>query len=882
MIKPSKQPSNNTKDVTLERPLPHNLEAERAVLGAILLDSSLCNQAIEMLKVDDFFFDSHRRIYEKMLILSETAQAIDQITLQEELSRTSELEQIGGVAYLASLYDGAIRMGNIESYAKIIKGKSILRRLITASNQIIHTCMDQESDPYEILDEAEKMVFEIADERIRTGFVSISEVARQQLELVEKASHRPELMTGVPTGFTHLDRLTNGLQRSDLIIIAARPSVGKTAFGLSIAQNASVAADKIIGVFSLEMTKEALVSRLLCSEAQVDAHKLRGGFLSREEWARLGAGLQTISQAKIFIDDTAGISILEMRAKARRLKAEHGLDLLIVDYLQLIRGRGKIENRQQEVSQISRDLKALAKELDVPLIALSQLSRAPESRSDHRPQLADLRESGCLSGETLVYLPEQGQYCLIKDLVGKTGFKVLALNTNTWQLEPSIVTNAFTTGYKPVYTLTTKLGRNIRATANHKFLTINGWKRLDRLILSDRIALPQQLPETDKSTLTNAELALLGHLIGDGCTLPRHSIQYTTKDLRLAELVANLAKEVFRDKITPRIKQERSWYQVYLPASEKLTHKKRNPITEWLDKLEVFGLRSYEKRIPKEVFTQSTQSISCFLRHLWVTDGCIKHYPENTHYPSIYYASSSIELVFGVQSLLLRLGINARISSHGQKNKGRIQYHITISGKPDIEKFLNEIGSVSSDIVLHLNAISEQLAYKFSNTNRDIIPAEVWRGLALPAAANKGWSHRDFQKFLGMSYCGTSLYKQNLSRERATSIAKLVKSDELLALGESHVYWDEIVSIEPDGISDVYDLTVDKLHNFVANGIVAHNSIEQDADVVMFIYREEIYNQTEENQGQADIIIGKQRNGPIDTVKLAFIKQFTRFENLYT
>ncbi|KAF0248771.1 MAG: replicative DNA helicase [bacterium] len=357
-----------------------------------------------MLKVDDFFFESHRRIYEKMLILSETAQAIDIITLQEELSRTSELEQIGGVAYLASLLDGAIRMANIESYAKIIKGKSIMRRLITASNQIIHTCMDQENDPYEILDEAERMIFEIADARIRTGFVSISEVARQQLELVEKMSHRPELMTGIPTGFTKLDSLTNGLQRSDLIIIAARPSVGKTAFGLSIAQNASVAADKVIGVFSLEMTKEALVSRLLCSESQVDAHRLRGGYLNREEWARLGAGLQTISQSRIFIDDTAGISILEMRAKARRLKAEHGLDLLIIDYLQLVRGRGRIENRQQEVSQISRDLKGLAKELDVPLVALSQLSRAPEARTDHRPHLADLRESGSIEQDADVVM----------------------------------------------------------------------------------------------------------------------------------------------------------------------------------------------------------------------------------------------------------------------------------------------------------------------------------------------------------------------------------------------------------------------------------------------------------------------------------------------
>ncbi|MBN8722400.1 MAG: replicative DNA helicase [Acidobacteria bacterium] len=876
----SKNPKSSPKDLTLERPLPHNLEAERAVLGAILLDNSLCNQAIELLKVDDLFFDSHRRIFEKMINLSEVSQAIDLITLQEQLSRTAELEQIGGVAYLASLLDGAIRMGNIDSYAKIIKGKSVLRRLITTSNQIIHTCMDQENDPYEILDEAEKLIFQIAEDRVRTGFVSISEIAQQHLELIEKMSQRQEVMSGIPTGFTELDRLTNGLQPSDLVIIAARPSMGKTAFGLNIAQNASIATDKIVGVFSLEMTKEALVSRLLCSESQVDAHRLRGGFLNRDEWARLGAGLQTISQSRIFIDDTAGISILEMRAKARRLKAEHGLDMLIVDYLQLIRGRGKIENRQQEVSQISRDLKALAKELNIPLVALSQLSRAPETRTEHRPHLADLRESGCLSGEALVYLPDIGHYSPIKDLVGKTNFQVLGLNTKTWQLEPAIVTNSFSTGKKAVYKLTTQLGRTIRATANHKFLTIDGWKRLDELDATSRIALPRQLPETNIKSMTDAELALLGHLIGDGCTLPRHSIQYTTKDFSLAEIVVNLANQVFGDSLAPRIKQERTWYQVYLSAKERLTHNKRNPIAAWLDKLGIFGLRSYEKKVPKEVFAQSTEGIAYFLRHLWSTDGCIKSYPEKTHYPSIYYASSSFELSIGIQSLLLRLGINATLSCHAQKNKGRDQYHVTISGKAEIETFLNKVGAIGQDKPLHSKVILEQLACQPANTNRDTLPAQVWQQLT-PSITSLGISHRQLQASLEMAYSGRSLYTQNLSCERASKVAKIIQSEELSILAESDIYWDKIVSIVPDGIEEVYDLTVDELHNFICNNTLVHNSIEQDADLVMFIYRDEVYNQTEENQGVAEIIIGKQRNGPIDTVRLAFIKNYTRFENLY-
>ncbi|MEW6730004.1 MAG: replicative DNA helicase [Acidobacteriota bacterium] len=865
----------------LERPLPHNIEAERAVLGAILLDSSLCNQAIELLKREDFFLDSHRRIFEKMLILSETARAIDPITLQEELAKVGELEQVGGMAYVASLLDGAVRTANIEHYAKIIKGKSVLRRLIAASNQIIHTCLDQDGEPDEILDNAEKAIFQIAEDRIRTGFVSIAEVARQQLELVEKMAERPQMMTGVPTGFTELDRLTNGLQPSDLIIIAARPSAGKTALGLTVAQNAAIAAQKVVGIFSLEMTKEALVSRMLCSEAHVDAHRLRGGFLNREEWARLAAGLQKLAEARIFIDDTAALTLLEMRAKTRRLKAEHGLDLLIVDYLQLIRGRGRLESRQQEVSQISRDLKGLAKELNVPVVALSQLSRAPETRTDHRPQLSDLRESGCLAEETKVYLPDKGIYQRIDQLVGKSGFSVLALNEETWKLEPAIVSHAFATGHKPVFRLTTKLGRSIRATANHKFLMINGWRRLDELAIGDRLALPRQLPGPTKAAMTIAELALLGHLIGDGCTLSHHAMQYTTADPLLAETVVNLAKEVFRDTVTPRIKQERHWYQVYLPAKERLTHNKRNPIASWLDTLGIFGLRSYEKRVPEIIFAQPTESIACFLRHLWATDGCINLSSGTKHYPSIYYVSSSVELAQNVQSLLLRLRINATLSRHAQIGKGRDQFHVTVSGKYDIEQFLTQIGGLGQNKAAHHLAIANHLLQRSANTNRDVLPREVWRLFVTPIMQAVGLSSRQMQARLGNAYCGTGLFKSNLSRERAGRVASIVCSEELLKLAQSDVYWDEIISIELDGETQVYDLTVDRSHNFVADDIIVHNSIEQDSDLVMFIYREEMYSPTEENAGIAEIIIGKQRNGPTDTVRLAFIKQFTRFENLW-
>jgi len=386
-------------DPFFEKGLPSNLEAERSILGAILLDNAVCNQAIELLRRDDFFLESHRRIFDKMIALSERLMPIDLITLGDELRRAGEFEQIGGATYIASLIDGVPRTDTIEPYAKLVKSKSMLRKLISASNQIIALAFEEEDETDLIIDKAEQMIFQIAEDRARQGFQYVGDVAHRRLEQIEQMAGRPEMITGVPTGFTDFDRMTSGLQRQELIVIAARPSMGKTALALNMAQYASKNAN-VVGIFSLEMSAEQLVSRLLCSEARVDAHRLRTGYLNREEWARLADALRRLCETKVYIDDTPGVGVLEMRAKSRRLKAEHGLDLLVIDYLQLMAGRGRIESRQQEVSQISRDLKVLAKELDVPVVALSQLSRAPETRSEHKPQLSDLRESGAIEQDS--------------------------------------------------------------------------------------------------------------------------------------------------------------------------------------------------------------------------------------------------------------------------------------------------------------------------------------------------------------------------------------------------------------------------------------------------------------------------------------------------
>ena len=381
---------------TAERTLPHNLEAERSVLGAILVHNDAFNTAAQVIDGRDFYRDAHRRIFDRMVALSERGEAIDFITLKEELSRGGELEEVGGPAYVASLVDGVPRATNVEYYARIVKEKATLRNLIYAANKILTNAYeaDQESDL--ILDEAESSIFAVADDRLKAGFVPMRDLVNESFPKIEQLFEHKRLVTGVPTGFVDLDEMTRGLQPGDLVIIAARPSMGKTSLVLNVAQHVAVQPDHSVGFFSLEMSKESLFIRLLTSEAQIDSHRLMSGHIAERDYSRISHALEKLSGMRLFIDDTANISVLEMRAKSRRLQAEHGLTLIVVDYIQLMSGRGRFENRTLELASISRSLKGLAKELSVPIVVLSQLSRAPESRSDHRPQLSDLRESGAL------------------------------------------------------------------------------------------------------------------------------------------------------------------------------------------------------------------------------------------------------------------------------------------------------------------------------------------------------------------------------------------------------------------------------------------------------------------------------------------------------
>src|SRR5947208_13785728 len=471
---------------------PHNLDAERAVLGAILLEGrETLPRVIELLKPSDFYTEAHRVTYQGMLTLFNRSEPVDVLTLTEELRRGDQLEIAGGPAALALLVEQGSISAYLNTYASIVRDMAVLRELIQTSSQIIAQAFEAKEDVQTIVDDAERKIFGLAERRLEGSALPVGKILKNTFEYIERLYERKEHVTGVATGFEKLDLETSGLQPADFVIIAGRPSMGKTAFALNIAQHVGVALHGKVLVLSLEMSAPQLVQRMLCSEAKVDSQAVRTGRLSASDWHRLTAAAGRLSEAAIFIDDSPGLTVLEARAKARRMKAEHGLDLLVIDYLQLMRGRAALDNRQQEISEISRSLKALAKELNIPVVALSQLSRAVEARAqrDFRPQLSDLRE--CVTGDTLVLLSD-GRRVPIEGLVG-TAPEVLAMSPRG-TIVSAKTERIWRVGRRRLVMIRLACGRSIRATQEHRLFSQRGWVRVSELTTRDGLAVVDHIP----------------------------------------------------------------------------------------------------------------------------------------------------------------------------------------------------------------------------------------------------------------------------------------------------------------------------------------------------------------------------------------------------
>src|SRR3954468_5850184 len=440
---------------------PQNLEAEQSVLGAVLLSDTALPALIidERLSADDFYRESHARVYQAMLDLHTQGEPVDALTLVEHLKQAGDLDAAGGAAAIELLAGSVPAVGNVRQYARIVRDNAMLRRLLHASYEIQAQVHNHEALPRELVDQAERLILEVAHEDSRKDFQAIEQGLDTELDKLQKLSLEGTPITGTPSGFEDLDAITGGFQPGNLIILAARPSLGKSAFMANIAENAALQSSKAVALFSLEMSEGELAQRFIASQASIKGDDLRKGKVPQSRWGKILAASSRLSQSKLFIDDSSDLSILDVRAKARRLAQQNpdGLGLILIDYLQLMRAGAGVENRVEQIGQISRGLKTLARELDVPVMALSQLNRGVEQRTDKRPVLSDLRESGSITGETLVHLPDDGGYRRLDELVGRRGFRVSALNTETWKLEPCRVSRAFSTGHKPVHTLQTAL-----------------------------------------------------------------------------------------------------------------------------------------------------------------------------------------------------------------------------------------------------------------------------------------------------------------------------------------------------------------------------------------------------------------------------------------
>ncbi|HEY2676323.1 MAG TPA: replicative DNA helicase [Steroidobacteraceae bacterium] len=853
---------------------PHSIEAEQSVLGGLMLDATAWDQIADRVASEDFYRNDHRLIFEAVAVLIERSQPCDAVTVSGHLESQGLLDQVGGLSYLGSLARDTPTTANIRAYADIVRERSVLRQLIAAGNLIVGSALEPEGrEAREVVDEAERAVFEIAERgsRGKVGFRTVKSILPDVVNRIDELYHSDGKMTGVATGFKKLDEMTSGLQPGDLIIIAGRPSMGKTTLAVNIAENAALGSNKSCAIFSMEMSAESLTLRMISSLGRINQSNLRSGRLEEQDWPRIDSAMTQLGSASIFVDETPALSPTEIRARARRLKRERGLDLIVVDYLQLMQVAGTKENRATEISEISRSLKALAKELKVPVIALSQLNRGVEQRTEKKPVMSDLRE--CVAGETLVCLAD-GRRVPIRELVGQTP-EVWAMSADQ-KIVKAQSDLVWSKGVKQVHRVSLASGRSLRATPNHRVFTGDGWKTVSELNVGSRVAIGRQFPQISSPVdWPDAKICLLGHLVGDGSYLKNQPLRYATASEANSKMVAGCA--IALGSTVKRYAGRGKWHQLLIAGNGNRWH--AAGVGAWLKQLGIFGQRSHEKHLPPAVFQFNDAKIGLLLRHLWATDGCIHVSRERKHgHTAIHFSSSSERLVQEVAALLLRLGIVGRIRQVRQEGY-RPMYSVLVSGSEQQAIFLGKVGAFGPREA-PAKLLAERLASTQSNPNVDTLPQQVLSEVRSLMSA-QGIGGREMASMRGTAYGGTSHFKFCPSRATLNSYADLLKSQTLKKWATSDLFWDRVVAIEVQQDEEVFDMTVPGPASWLADGIVSHNSgaLEQDADVILLIYREEVYEPNTTRKGIADIIIAKQRNGPTGDVQLTFLGQYTKFEN---
>ena len=755
-------PSAPTAGELIRTP-PQDLAAEQSVLGGMLLSKDAIADVVEVVRGHDFYRPAHELVYEAVLDLYGRGEPADAVTVSAELQKRGELGRVGGAPYLHTLLQSVPTAANAGYYAKIVRETAVLRRLIEAGTKIVQMGYAGDGDSDDIVDAAQVEVYNVTDRRTSEDYLPLSAIMEGTLDEIEAIGSRGGEMVGVPTGFADFDELTNGLHAGQMIVLAARPAVGKSTLGLDVARSAAIKNNMATCIFSLEMSRNEITMRLLSAEARVPLHHMRTGRLTDDDWTRLARRMGEVSNAPLFIDDSPNMSMMEIRAKCRRLKQRNDLKLVIIDYLQLMSSGKRVESRQQEVSEFSRAIKLLAKELEVPVIAISQLNRGSEQRTDKKPQMSDLRESGCLPASTRVLRADTGAEVTIGELFAED-----ARDVPVWSLDdslryvPRVMTHVFSTGRREVFELRLASGKVVRATANHPFLTYDGWRPLGEVEVSTRVAVPRHVPApTDPA--------------GD------------------AEVSASfpLSRHVFRSPKT---------------------------------------------------------TIASALWGLWRQHGGIDSEPDGSG--TLWLWCETDADVRDVSRLLLRFGISV-------VSKGLT---VRIGEVDDQRRFLQEIGFPGEAAARMLRRVlAETRARKRGAAPGAAIWQRVERLMTAPDAGTGALATRP--EVLG-------------------AVTAVLAEEDLEVTATNDVLWDSVDSITRVGEQEVFDATVLNGHNFVADGVAVHNSIEQDADMVVLLHREELYERESPRAGEADFIVAKHRNGPTATITVAFQGHYSRFVDM--
>jgi len=780
-------------------------------------------EACEIISPSDFYVERHQIIFEAIVKLNEDNIPSDLLTVTNHLKKGGSLDNVGGAYYLTELMDSVASSGNVEHYSRIVREKSILRGLIETSTTIATKAYDESSDAFDLMDFAEESILKVRDEK-EGGGKRAGVPVKETLDWLESIQGADGGVTGIPSGLGQMDRLTSGWQPTDFVIIAARPSMGKTAASLKFMKE-SAKRGFPAAIFSMEMDARQLTLRLLTSESGVDSQRARTGRMTDSDWTAMAGASGRLKDLRIFIDDTPALTPMQLRAKARRLVLDHGVGLIIVDYMQLMRGSKGKSNREQEIAEISRSLKALAKELNITVIALSQLSRAVELRGDKRPQLSDLRESGCLSGDTVIH--SLNGLVNIRDLDGVNNFRTFAFSN--YKTKAMKAKKAWKTGTMNVKKLVLTTGHNLVATGNHMFLTNDGWLPLEDISINHHVAIP--INYNGERTDYNEDLAyLMGAMIANGKAHKRQAVTYTcnSKDIAMAEDIKRISEENF--DCVSRVVDNRpkyNWINTYIKSKRPPSRRHRNPFVVFMEEQGIYDKRAHNKTTPPSIFRQDSATISSLLAGLYDNDGSIMLVKcKKRTIPAIHYSTASIELANNVQLLLQMIGVVSRIKRLSRDR--HVWYHIAVTGADNMITFCNRVPLRSARKRLEVIKILDRLS-----------------------KIKHGWT-KDY-------------------KNESKSLAFI-----------------EVKSITDMDLKEgVYDIEVPGAHNFVANGVLAHNSLEQDADVVVFLYRAEYYGITiDENgnslQGVCEMILAKQRNGPTGDVLTYFNKEHGTFESLST